>query len=202
MPAHFKLTSCNFRWIATWISRELWFAVWAWGSLFWAHQFIVADRGFEVRNSKFKVVIFDLRVVGGVFQFISSSFEATFTNRLALWAAGHQNPENWMKFGSIKQLLRDNLKSCYAKFSLSEIRYLPLSRHNSCHFSSETHFTKLLLRGFYTTKGRVSMSIAISGDYMIKVNDRSTSTTTLIRLCANLSPKWIKTAPIPILGST
>ena len=35
----------------------------------------------------------------------------------------------------------------------------------------------------------VFVPIAISGDYMIKVKDRSTSTTTLIRLRTNLSPK-------------
>ena len=175
------------------------------GIAFWACQFVVADHGFEVRNRKFKVAIFNLRVVGTVcgqwclsihFIFIwSAKWITDFYKYAGSLICRSSKSGKLNEVWKYKQPLGDNLKSCYANFSLSEIRYLPPSRHNSCHLSWKTHFMKLLLRGFHITKSRVSMSITISGDYKIKVNDCSTSTTTtLIRLCANLSPKWIKTA--------
>ena len=90
-------------------------------------------------------------------------------------------------------MLRGQPETCYANFSLLEFRFIPLSQHDSCLFSSETHLTKCVIWGFYTTNSCVSISIAISGDYMIKVSDCSTSTTTLINTRKSHT-KWMKTA--------
>ena len=166
--------SCNLRRVGTWIRRELRLAVWAWDRCFGFRQFVVVNSALEVRNSEFKFASLNLRIVAmwSVAPFYSFNLQLKrVTDVLALkrtivLSCRSSKSEELNEVGEyisrcvttwnpVMQIL-----AC-RKFDI----FHRVEQHDSCHFSSETHLTKYLIRGFYTTNNRVLMPIALPGNY-------------------------------------
>ena len=120
-----------------------------------------------ITRSKSWFICLNLRVVGGAFLFISSSFDAlsessNFTNVLALKRAVVmiRRPSNSGELNEVWEYINSRCVTTWnpvmqilacRKFDI----FHRVEQHDSCHFSSETHLTKYLIRGFHTTSNRV-----------------------------------------------
>ena len=128
MPTHFELTSCDFRRADLNQSRI--------GACRLSLGIAVLGSHFRLRivGLKSGIVIRKFRLAWSV----CGRLKRKMNNRPLQTPWLSKEPLFWaalpLKSGILnevweyKQPLRDNLKSCYAKFSLSEIRYLPPSR--------------------------------------------------------------------------